>query len=1126
MNMKLKRKALLTALAVGTAAFVPHGTWGETWTDGDGHVWTYATNAMSATVTAVTDAEYDLEIPATLGGKPVVAFGTLFKGNAKISSVIIPDGVTAIAANAFDGCSQLQRVAVGSGVTSVGNYAFRNCSLLQKIELPEATTTLGNGAFAYCTRLNAAKIPGVRSIPGAADGYGPGHSAFKGYGAFFECDKLRTLQLGTNLTYIGRGAFYNCNELYDLVIPDSVTHIDNYAFAECDKLHSLTLGIGMVGVGYRAFYNDVQLETLVFRGTRMDYLSAQAFWNCQNLRSPTFPEGLNWIGESCFYNCDSISSIILPDSVTVCTNGAFAYCSGLKTVKLGSGLTHIAGGGDYSPGHSAFDGHGVFFGCTALTNVSFSETLKSIGNGAFYGCSALPAVAIPGKVTSIGSYAFAACGLLQDVVVGDNVRLIKHHAFYGDTKLETLALGAKVQTIERCAFQNCSALKSFSFPETVLTIGDWCFNGCRMLSNLVLPDSVGIIGVGSFSGCTGLSSVTIGDGLEEISGAKDGFSPGHSAFNGYGAFSGCTALTHVTIGASVFTIASGAFYGCSALPSVTIPSNVSSIKSYAFAANTALKTVDIENGGVTTIGNYAFKGDSALTTANLGDRLVTIGTRAFQDCEKLTGLVLPESLITLGGWCFENCKSLKSIDIPDKVKDLNSGAFAYCSGLESARIGRALATIGGASDGYSPGHSAFNGHGAFYCCTALRDVDLGSTLTTISSAAFYGCTSLTSVYIPDSVTKIGDYAFASCTSLATADIGTGLVTLGKRAFSGDTALHHVVFAGEEAPVNVGASVFDGTKERMVVYVAEGSVGWSALHVGGLPDSGMWQGRPIAYGPPPEGAGNPYDFYPFVRTDTISRVDYPWSLIVTTNRYVSGKKKPVVPAEIYDDETLYLSYCMNEYWRGAAFCVTNTFTLSGAKDGSFSLGVSGSAHATSTHWWTTNATPACLQGLPVGEYTLTLRLNGDKRLPETDDSNNTTSITFVVVAAPLYTVVFNANGGTIDETSRQVKRNTAVGELPVPTRANYAFAGWFTKASGGTQVLADALATAVSVTYYAHWTELPKYTIAFNANGGTGGATGVTVTYSQPMPTPCAAPTRAGWTFAGYWTTTGADGVQY
>ncbi len=72
----------------------------------------------------------------------------------------------------------------------------------------------------------------------------------------------------------------------------------------------------------------------------------------------------------------------------------------------------------------------------------------------------------------------------------------------------------------------------------------------------------------------------------------------------------------------------------------------------------------------------------------------------------------------------------------------------------------------------------------------------------------------------------------------------------------------------------------------------------------------------------------------------------------------------------------------------------------------------------------------------------------------------------------YTVTFDAQGGAGGGT---VARNhgAALGELPVPTRDGFSFDGWFTAASGGTEVSSATVITG-AVTFYAHWTEQSLY----------------------------------------------------
>lgn len=93
----------------------------------------------------------------------------------------------------------------------------------------------------------------------------------------------------------------------------------------------------------------------------------------------------------------------------------------------------------------------------------------------------------------------------------------------------------------------------------------------------------------------------------------------------------------------------------------------------------------------------------------------------------------------------------------------------------------------------------------------------------------------------------------------------------------------------------------------------------------------------------------------------------------------------------------------------------------------------------------------------------------------------------------YTVTFNANGGSVSPTTMAAVIGTAPSSLPTPTRTGHTFAGWYTAASGGTQVTVSNWNTVIGgmdattlvtngLTLYAHWT-VNSFTVTWS--NGTG-----------------------------------------
>lgn len=130
----------------------------------------------------------------------------------------------------------------------------------------------------------------------------------------------------------------------------------------------------------------------------------------------------------------------------------------------------------------------------------------------------------------------------------------------------------------------------------------------------------------------------------------------------------------------------------------------------------------------------------------------------------------------------------------------------------------------------------------------------------------------------------------------------------------------------------------------------------------------------------------------------------------------------------------------------------------------------------------------------------------------------------------YTLTYNVNGGNaVSPSSKSVQYGSAYGTLPTPTKSSdaeytYAFAGWYTAASGGTQVTANTTMGAGNTTIYAHWTATYKnYTVTWNGNGGTPSKSSSSFHYNDALGTLPTAK-RTGYTFKG-WSTSANGSVN-
>ena len=72
-------------------------------------------------------------------------------------------------------------------------------------------------------------------------------------------------------------------------------------------------------------------------------------------------------------------------------------------------------------------------------------------------------------------------------------------------------------------------------------------------------------------------------------------------------------------------------------------------------------TYDAKTYSVTSIGDYAFRGCSGLTSVTIGNRVTSIGEEAFYGCTGLTSVTIPNSVTSIGSGAFSGCSSLTSV---------------------------------------------------------------------------------------------------------------------------------------------------------------------------------------------------------------------------------------------------------------------------------------------------------------------------------------------------------------------------------------------------------------------------------------------------------------------------------
>ena len=355
-----------------------------------------------------------------------------------------------------------------------------------------------------------------------------------------------------------------------------------------------------------------------------------------------------------------------------------SYKDKIKSVCFKGNVTFIAG---YS-----------FKGCTSLSKLVISNTVKKIGYNAFEGCDNLKNISIPNSVTYIDTGAFSDTGITSLTITNPNIEY-GGSVFASCKKLKTVSLPEGMKGIEYAMFANCDNLTGVVIPSTVTGIAMNAFRECISLKSIVIPEGVTGIGKVAFWGCTGLTSVTIPDSLIHFGSRSFAYcssiktvtiNPDTLAGLDSDVFFDCPNIVYIATkvdGDLVYVITNPATDGTGTVSLVSVKNKKTSV---SVPATTVIDGVTYK---VNRIATTAFFNDKTIKSVSIGANVIIIDASAFYGCSNLAKVYGGVMLKTIGNNAFARCPKLSSFTITSKyLSKIGATAFYKDSKLKTLKI--------------------------------------------------------------------------------------------------------------------------------------------------------------------------------------------------------------------------------------------------------------------------------------------------------------------------------------------------------------------------------------------------------------------------------------------------------
>lgn len=269
---------------------------------------------------------------------------------------------------------------------------------------------------------------------------------------------LEFVRIDCDIAEICEDAFYDCKKLKKVQIPEAVTKIGKYAFSGCESLEEISL-------------------------PRVEIIEMGAFSRCHNLHAIHGLQNLVQIEKNAFLECLHLKEFFIGKEVSFFSADFLNYCPELVSVKVSEENAKYS-----SRDGIVYNKEGtcmLFVPCNyPLEELVLSPNIEEIAEKTFAFCKNLKKVIFSNSVQTLGVGAFFGCHALEDLVLPLSLEVIPQKFCYDCSSLNTVLLPETLKRIEKQAFERCSSLKNIVIPKSVVDIGEGTFCFCEGLESV------------------------------------------------------------------------------------------------------------------------------------------------------------------------------------------------------------------------------------------------------------------------------------------------------------------------------------------------------------------------------------------------------------------------------------------------------------------------------------------------------------------------------------------------------------------------------------------------------------------------------------------------------------------